>query len=242
MLPNSAHTFSHVGACSELLRYARRGCGYILPSRRSRPWVCDQWSRWWWCSLAFGTTTLHLCGPPTSVDTEKRETTIHVFIPFNQEIKIAKKHCWRKERRKKGQIIPLWGFHCGMTSCCLQAQKKKGKVKWSDLFLNGKAQACCESTAAKYLSEPATRFYNCFYLSVGKRPFPSFFLQKELMTVLNILRPFILISGGRLTIDSRRLWKSFWSIELVCPQFVPLVTRFNYAQCIKLKFSGGGGE
>lgn len=30
-------TFSHVGACSALLRYAHRGCGYILPSLRSRP-------------------------------------------------------------------------------------------------------------------------------------------------------------------------------------------------------------
>lgn len=112
-------TFSHVGACSAQLRYARRGCGYILPSLRSRPWAFDLWSRWLLCCPASGKTTRPLCGPPTSADTEE----------------------YRKKRREKVLFsfkdIKLFTFQSGiswmnlsvcvcMTVTCLQRIKKKG--------------------------------------------------------------------------------------------------------------------
>lgn len=155
-------TFSRVGACSVLLRYARRGCGYILPSLHSRPWACDRWSRWWWCCLASGTTTRPRCGPPTFVNTVgegKGDTETESGLLAASQ-RTGPPVCIYTHQHQVHNWKSHLGFHLPSTSCCLRGRggEKKETFNFCDSLLEERPAAHRFCSRAKYpVPQPAVR-------------------------------------------------------------------------------------
>lgn len=229
------HTFSRVGACSALLRYARRGCGYILPSLHSRPWVCDLWSRWWWCCLASEMTTRPPCGPPTSADTATPQKKSHPLCYLE---------CWLQRQSRWWHLFIfsvgvqnlIWNFVPIDLMLPSGGKGEKSEIKFVWTFI-GRRRSYIHALALKQNVSvlPPRGFYNCFYLSV-RNTANSFLLQNMGLTaIFNKMYPFILIRDGRLAID----YSSYGNLSDQLNLRLHGLSRFNYPKCNKLKFSGG---